>query len=484
MLLMFFCPHRPDGVSVFVTGAPTLQHIMEQFLEQLLVGLWNRLQGRGRGARSEMSGLDLGFRVVDGHAGKRHEALSNTRRAMHMAVLGKTGTGKSSLLRHLMAQDIAADRGFLVLDIHGELTPFILRTVNARERAEHCHLSDKLIVVSPGDREMSVGLNPLEGADDFVRVAEFSQILRERWALDHFGARTDELLRNSLFVLAANGLTLLELSLLLTHTEFRAECMKKVANAEIRQYFELRFDTLSDAMRAVMREPILNKTSAFTADPAFRHIVGQTHSSFSLREAMDAGAWIVVNLEKGRLGENALTLGSLILTMMKNALFSRTKRTLFTVYCDEIQNFVAQGSGIETMLSEARKFGVAFVAANQFLDQYPAETRAAILSIGTHIFFQLSSADATAISQALDGGKPLAERLKNLPARHAIVKSSSDRWAEIVVPTVLEPKVDYTDLVSRTRYVQSRVRAHIERDIAARQKRYTETSSEALDGWD
>jgi hypothetical protein len=260
--------------------------------------------------------------------------------------------------------------------------------------------------------------------------------------------------------------------------------MEKVSNAEVRQYFELRFDPLSDAMRAVMREPILNKTSAFTADPHFRHIVGQTQSSFSFREAMDDGAWIIVNLEKGRLGENALTLGSLVLTMLKNALFSRTKRSLFTVYCDEIQNFVAQGSGIETMLSEARKFGVAFVAANQFLDQYPAETRAAILSIGTHIFFQLSSADATQISQALDGGKPLAERLKNLPARHAIVKSSSDRWTEIVVPTVIEPKVDYTDLVSRTRYVRSRVRAHIERDIAERQKRYTQTPSEALHDWE
>ena len=457
---------------------------MEPFLEQLFVGLWNRLQGRGRGARKEGNALDLGFRITDGHPTRQHETLSTTRRAMHLAVLGKTGTGKSSLLRHFIQQDIAQDRGFLVLDIHGELTPFILRTINARERAERRHLSGKLIVVSAGDREMSIGLNPLEGADDFVRVAEFSQILRERWALDHFGARTDELLRNSLYVLAANGLTLLELSLLLTHTGFRTACMKNVANAEVRQYFELRFDPLSDAMRAVMREPILNKTSAFTADPHFRHIVGQTRSSFSLRDAMDDGAWIVVNLEKGRLGENALTLGSLILTMLKNALFSRAKRSLFTVYCDEIQNFVARGSGIETMLSEARKFGVAFVAANQFLEQYPAETRAAILAIGTHVFFQLSSADATQISQALDGGKPLAERLKNLPARHAIVKSSSDRWTEIVVPTVIEPKVDYTDLVSRTRYVQGRVRAHIERDIAERQKKYTQTTSEALHDWE
>jgi hypothetical protein len=100
------------------------------------------------------------------------------------------------------------------------------------------------------------------------------------------------------------------------------------------------------------------------------------------------------------------------------------------------------------------------------------------------VFFQLSSADATQISQALDGGKPLTERLKNLPTRHAIVKSSSDRWTEIVVPTVVEPKVDYADLVSRTRYVRSRVRAHIERDIAERQKGFTLATGEAFHDWD
>src|SRR5206468_8597168 len=110
-----------------------------------------------------------------------------------------------------------------------------------------------------------------------------------RWHHDHFGARTDELLPNGLYVLAANGLTLVELAPLLTHGGFRAACLKRVENAEIRQYFELRYDQASEAMRATMREPILNKTSAFTADPHFRHIVGQEHSTFSIREAMDEG---------------------------------------------------------------------------------------------------------------------------------------------------------------------------------------------------
>ena len=120
------------------------------------------------------------------------------------------------------------------------------------------------------------------------------------------------------------------------------------------------------------------------------------------------------------------------------------------------------------MLSEARKFGVGIVSANQFLDQYPPEMRAALLSVGTHVFFQLSSADAGHVAQALDGGKSLAERLKNLPQRHCIVKSGPERWIEVQVPAVQAPNVDYTDLLNRSRYARGRVRAHIERDIAKR----------------
>ncbi len=457
---------------------------MIRFLEQLIAALFNRLRGRRGEARSEGGSLDLGFRVVDGQTTRGHATLTNALRTMHIAVLGKIGSGKSSFLRYLAEQDIERDCGFLYFDLHGDATPFLLRTINARERRLHRHLGDKLIIIEPADPIVSVGLNPLEQqSTDFVRIAEFAQVLRERWHLDSFGARTDELLRNSLYALSDNGLTLVELVPFLTHAGFRAACLKKVENADIRQYFELRYDQASEAMRATMREPILNKTSAFTADPHFRHIVGQP-STFSMKEAMDKGYWVIVNLEKGRLGAQALTLGSLILTVLKNALFTREKRSLYTLYCDEIQNLVAYGSGIETMLSEARKFGVGVVSANQFLDQYPAEMRAAILSVGTHVFFQLSSQDATQVAQALDGGKPLAERLKNLRQRHAIVKSGGERWTEIAVPTIREPQVDYTDLLNRSRLTRGRARVVIERAIAKRQAQFQRSTDEVLHDWE
>jgi energy-coupling factor transporter ATP-binding protein EcfA2 len=458
---------------------------MIDFIEKLVISIWNRIQGRRKKVKPEGHGVTLGYQVVEESVTERRLNLSQTRRTMHIAVLGKTGSGKSSLLRFMAQQDIEAGRGFLYFDLHGDAAPFLLGVVAAQEANLGQQLHERLIYVAPGDKEFSVGLNPLEAAEaSFVPIAEFAQILKRRWGLDHFGARTDELLRNSLYVLSANGLTLLELGSLLTIPDFRAQCLTKTPNAEVRQYFELRFDKMSEAMQATMREPILNKTSAFIADPSFRHIVGQQKSTFSIAEAMDQGQWIVANLDKGKLGEQSLTLGSLLFTIGKNALFSRTKRSLFTIYVDEVQNYLAYDTGIETVLSEARKFGVSVVSANQYLGQYPDEMRTAILSVGTHIFFQLSPEDATKISQALDGGKSLAERLKNLPPRHFVVKSGADHWREGCTPTVADPKVTFADLLSRARAHYGRLRAVVEAEIAKRHEAFNQTIDEILHDWD
>ncbi|MGC1685619.1 MAG: type IV secretion system DNA-binding domain-containing protein [Candidatus Acidiferrales bacterium] len=459
---------------------------MKRFFKEFTTFLRNYGVSRRRDTQQQW-GINLGFRVRDEQATRSQITIPNDRRAEAVAILGKTGTGKSSLLRYLAKQDIAAGRGFVYFDLHGDATKFLLATIAEQERATKRDLSDKLIVVEPADQEFSVALNPLElnaKSQRFVQIGEFAQVLRERWHLEFFGARTDELLRNSLYVLSENGLTLLELAPLLSHAAFRAKCLEHLVNAEIKQYFALRYDSASEPMRAVMREPILSKISAFTADPHFRHIVGQARSSFSILDALDQGRWIVLNLHKGRLGEQAVTLGSLFLTTIKNSLFSRKKRQLFTLYCDEIQNLVAYGSGLETILSEARKFGVSVVSANQFLDQYPAEMRSAILAVGTHVFFQLSSPDAQQIASALDGGKQLAELLKNLPRRHMIVKTGHERWGEAIVPTVSESKIDFSSLYLRCRAHWGRKRSDIEQDIAHRQTTVGGNTNEVLHDWE
>ena len=147
--------------------------------------------------------LDLGLRVFDGEVTRSHAEIGAERRTMHVAVLGKSGSGKSSLLRYLSQQDINAGRGFVYFDLHGDATPFLLRTIAAREQEIGRHLSNKLVVIEPADPEISVGFNPLEHESrGFVRIGEIAEVLKARWHLDSFGARTDELLRNALFVLS------------------------------------------------------------------------------------------------------------------------------------------------------------------------------------------------------------------------------------------------------------------------------------------
>jgi len=452
--------------------------------ERLITSTWNRLVAPDSRDRETGSRLDLGFQVIDEQVQRSRIYVLDTKRCEHLAILGKTGQGKSFFLRHLSAQDVVNRRGFVFFDLHGDTMPFLLGLVAAEERRRGADLSDRLIVIEPGDPDFSIGLNVLEaqeGQQNDVQLAEFAQILKARWNLDSFGARTEELLRNSLHVLADNGLTLLELAPLLTRAAFRAASLRRVQNTEVSDYFRTRFDTRSEAMQGVYRDAILNKVSGFTSDQRFRHILGQQRSTFSLLDAMDRGRRVILNLDKGRLGEQAATLGSLLLTKLKNALFARRRRQLFTLYCDEIQNLVAYDAGLDTLLSEARKFGISVVSANQFLEQYPAQMRAAIMAVGTHVFFQLSSIDADKMASALDGGKRLAELLKNLPKRHLVIKSGSHRHQEALVPNVVEPAIDYTDLYNRCRARWARRRTEVEAEIRQRHQEASRSTGEVLD---
>jgi len=224
-------------------------------------------------------------------------------------------------------------------------------------------MARRTILIDPGASRSSVGLNVLRTNGALgPHISEVVAIFRQRWQLDHFGARTEELLRNSLWVLAEAGFTLTELSPFLTDLGFRASLIERCSNAEVKDYFHSRYEQFSESMQAVVREAILNKVSAFTTDSAVRHLVGQT-DSVDLLDAMDRGLWLVLTLSRSRLGEDSETLAALMLTRFKNAVYARRRRELFSLYADEVQNLVASGDTLDHLISEARKFGVSVVTA-------------------------------------------------------------------------------------------------------------------------
>jgi hypothetical protein len=414
--------------------------------------------------------------------------VPQARRPEHLAILGKTGTGKSSLLQYLCEQDIRADRSFIFFDLHGDATPALARLVAAEEKRRGKDMSERFIIFDPADREWSAGINILSPQDElqrYVQVAEITELLKARWQLDAFGARTEELLRNSLQVLQDKRFTFVELGALLTDRAFRMACVSTTTNKEAASYFNTRYNRLSEGAQAEYREAVLNKVSVFSADPHFRHILGQEPSTVPLQAISEGGHWMVFNLDKGRLGEQAVTLGSLLLTRIRHTLFARNSRTLLTLYCDELQNLVTLDN-IDTMLAEARKLGVSVCSANQYLDQYPYEMQAAVLSVGSLLFFQLSGLDAGRISAALGGSDTLAYGLRGLPPRQFLAKIDRHLPRHVGVPELMQPTVsddDVADLIRRSQQRWARPRTEIEEQIAGRLIEQN-TLKKPLDDWE
>lgn len=432
-----------------------------------LVNLWNRFVEPRFSARGS---LLLGFQVVDERITRKPIYLTDLARSQHIVILGKTGTGKTSLMKSMLEQDIARGRGFLCIDLHGELTPFVLGKIAEREQKKQVDLSSRTLVISGDDENRSVGLNILEAAGRTlpVLISEIVSVVRQRWNLDHLGARTEELLRNALWVLAESGLALTDLASLLTDSNFRTSLLWKCHNPEVTEYFNERYDRLSDAMQGVFREAILNKVSAFTLDPAVRHIVGQRKSTFHLLEALDQGFWVVLSVSKSRLGENASTLAALILTCFKNTIFIRKSRILFSIYADELQALVSSSETFEILLAEARKFGVSLVTANQYMSQHSAQTRSGLLSAGTILSFRSSSEDAVRIASAIGGGERTMQRLKQLPDRHALSQTGASQTLELIAPVVSSSRVSFASLLARSNGKWARLRTEVDEQISSR----------------
>ena len=326
--------------------------------------------------------------------------IPSDRRA-HMYVIGKTGTGKSSLLESMARQDILAGNGMALFDPHGDLAERLYAWVPESRRSD-------VIYLNVPDPEQPFGFNPLENVPPLRRSLAANGITETLKKLfdDAWGVRLEYILRSALLLLLEQPeATLADVVRLFHEKEFRKEAADRVTNEQVKYFWTTEFEKFG-RHRSEAVTPIENKLGSLLVDPFVSRILTIKKSTFNPREAMDNGKVLIVNLAKGKIGEApAMLFGGLLVTMLGLSGLARADtpqkaRRDFFMYLDEFQTFTTLA--LVNMLSELRKYGVGLVLANQFMDQIDAELRSAILgNVGTLVVFRVGAVDAVRLVKEL-----------------------------------------------------------------------------------
>jgi hypothetical protein len=328
------------------------------------------------------------------NAGKLFGIKRSDRRA-HKYVIGKTGTGKSTLLETLVCQDLRGGNGLALLDPHGSLVDSVLAQIPESRK-------DDLIYFNVADHDRPLGFNPLERVPPLQRPLAASaliEVFKKIW-VEFWGPRLEHILRNALLALLDQPqATLADVLRLLDDRSFRRNVAERVSNAQVRNFWLREFESYPARFRAEAIAPLQNKVGAFLSNPILRKILTQEKSAFDLRRVMDEGKILLVNLAKGKIGEDtAALLGALLVTQigitaLRRADTSEDERKDFYLYLDEFQSFTTLS--LANMLSELRKYRVNMILAHQYLSQLEPQVLDAILgNVGTLISFRLGAADA------------------------------------------------------------------------------------------
>ncbi len=351
---------------------------------------------------------------------KHHDRLS------HMYIIGKTGTGKTTLFETLLTQDIATSRGCALIDPHGDFVERVAARIPPHRQRDAIYFN----VPNPSQ---PYGYNPFARVSPRLRplvASGFLDVFKKMWN-DAWGARMEHILRNALLALLDQpSATMPDILLMLASKDFRTEALRHVENEQVRAFWRYEFPKYSFRYQADGIAPIQNKVGAFLADPTLRRILTREDGQIRLRSIMDEREILLVNLSKGRIGsDSSALLGGLLVTSLGLAAFSRANvpekdRRPFFVYVDEFQNFTTLA--FADMLSELRKFGVGAVLAHQYLHQLDPDIRHAVLgNAGTLISFRLGAEDAGIIAREFE---PVFDRidLLNLPNHHVYLKLMID----------------------------------------------------------
>lgn len=348
--------------------------------------------------------------------------LDGFARARHTYIIGQTGAGKSTLIANIIAQDLAAGAGLVLIDPHGDLARDAVGLIPS-------HRAHELVYIDPADLDRPVGFNPLANVapDDRALVADnIVSAFRHVWA-DSWGPRLEYLLLNALrTLLELDRPTLLMLPRLLTDETWRGRRVKKLQDPLLKSFWFDEFADYSDRFKSEALSPVLNKVNRLLASPAIRNILAQPTPTFDIPFMLARGRILIVNLSKGRIGEGpSHLLGALIVSAITQAALARAAlpaadRRPFALFADEFHAYVTDS--FQVVLSEARKYGLSLTLANQFLDQMPEPLRAAILAnVATLVSFRISPDDAIRLAPHYDWPNPAA--LSELPNFEAAVRS-------------------------------------------------------------
>jgi type IV secretory pathway TraG/TraD family ATPase VirD4 len=347
---------------------------------------------------------------------KRNDRLS------HIYLIGKTGAGKSTLLETMMLQDIGRGEGFTLLDPHGDLVERIAQAIPPQRRKD-------LIYFDVSDPDQPYGYNPLKRVAPDKRSLAASGILEvfhKTWGERAWGQRMEHILRNALLLLLDQPeATLADLLTLFRDEAFRKNAAKKCTNRQVRDFWLLEFPKYA-RFSAEAVAPIQSKVSAFLSDPTLCRVLTTPRQPIQIRKLMDDGKILLVNLAKGKLGEDsAALLGGLLVTTIGLAAFSRADmpeqdRRAHWLYIDEFQSFTTLS--LANMLSELRKYKVGMTLAHQYLHQLDPDIRHAVLgNAATLIAFRLGAPDAAYIAREFDP-KFNATDVLTLPNYHIYLK--------------------------------------------------------------
>ena len=385
-------------------------------------------------------------------------------RRRHMYVIGKTGMGKTNLLENLAIQDIQKGHGIAFIDPHGDTAEKLIKAIPSNR------IND-VIYFNPADQAFPIAFNVMEKVDPEFRhlvASGLVGVFKKIWA-DSWGPRLEYILRNAILgLLEYPGSTLLGVTRILVDKSYRERVVEKITDPVVKSFWVDEFTQWNDRVLQEVISPIQNKVGQFLSSALIRNIVGQTVSSFDVRKIMDERKILIMNLSKGRLGEdNSALLGAMMITKIQLAAMGRVDipeetRADFYLYVDEFQNFATES--FANILSEARKYHLNLILANQYVNQIDEKVRDAIFgNAGSIISFRVGAMDAEFLEKEFEPVFMMND-IVNLPKFQIYLKLMIDGIAGDAFSATTLPPIALEDAgndekviqVSRERYSGSK----------------------------